>query len=96
MSTAACAGAPAKASRKKPAPPKTLEVDVTIVRPGGWSSITGQVAIVYDERLRGRVEVINRGHLYHSEAGRDLYPTAEQFDALCRGEQVRFGMSQWA
>ncbi len=83
-------------SKAKVAPPTVIQGKVLLTRVAAWCSASGLPAMVYDEPLEGSFQVITKRHLYHWMAGRDLYPTPEQFDALTQGQQVRFGLSQWA
>jgi hypothetical protein len=80
---------------KKPKLPEILEIEVMLAHVGGWTQ-GSLVACTYEQPLAGQVQVIKKTHLYHRMAGRDLYPTTEQFDALVAGQHVTFGAHQWA
>lgn len=75
--------------------PTRLTVEVRLTRIGGWNA-AGLVHSAYKRVLQGLVEVISPRHLYHWIAGKDLYPTAEQFELLKQGQPVTLGTSQWA
>ncbi len=80
---------------RKAEQPRQFDVDVRLTCIGGWNA-AGLVHSTYERVLQGLVEVISPTHLYHGIAGKDLYPTVEQFELLQQGQPVTLGTSQWA
>lgn len=83
------------AKQKLPKSIKITDGQVTLTRIGAWDR-AGQVVCTYPSLLEeGALEVISPRHLYHRMAGRDLYPTPTQMEALLAAQPVTFGTAQW-